>query len=312
MAVIVIGLFAATRRLPRPRRDRLRAGRPSTGPGSSTDRPQQGGRPRPRGQRDRGAAKGRRRGASGRCSSSCTAAAARTGPSGNEAVFEGLASLAARAPVVAFPDGGDHSYWHDRDGGDWGRYVMREVIPAVVERFGDRPAPGRDRRHLDGRLRRLRPGAAPPAALLRRRRPLRRALVRGRRNRARAPSTTPPTSSATTSSGRSAATPTPSAGCGSGTTTATRTRSASTTKASSATCEAGDTDLSAHSWPGGHDGAYWNRHWPAYQRFYANALAHCLGRSRRGRAGGGAGPSFRGRRRSRSGSSGRPSPACRG
>jgi hypothetical protein len=34
-------------------------------------------------------------------------------------------------------------------------------------------------------------------------------------------------------------------------------------------------DLSAHSWDGGHDSAYWNRHWVAYLRFYANALASC-------------------------------------
>src|SRR3982751_5153807 len=55
---------------------------------------------------------------------------------GNEAVYEGLAKLGARAPVLAFPDGADHSYWHDRDSGDWGRYVMREVIPTVVKRYG--------------------------------------------------------------------------------------------------------------------------------------------------------------------------------
>ena len=39
--------------------------------------------------------------------------------------------------------------------------------------------------------------------------------------------------------------------------------------------EAGDADLSAHSWPGGHEGGYWDAHWPAYQRFYVNALNHC-------------------------------------
>ena len=55
----------------------------------------------------------------------------------------------------------------------------------------------------------------------------------------------------------------------------TKTRSASTTKASSTALEAGAADLSAHSWPGGHEGGYWDAHWPAYLRFYANALAHC-------------------------------------
>ncbi|HEX6601921.1 MAG TPA: alpha/beta hydrolase-fold protein, partial [Solirubrobacterales bacterium] len=54
---------------------------------------------------------------------------------GNEAVYEGLAKLGARAPVVAFPDGGDHSYWHNRDSGRWDRYLMREVIPRLIGRF---------------------------------------------------------------------------------------------------------------------------------------------------------------------------------
>ncbi len=39
--------------------------------------------------------------------------------------------------------------------------------------------------------------------------------------------------------------------------------------------EAGNADFTAHSWPGGHEGSYWNPHWPAYQRFYVNALSHC-------------------------------------
>jgi poly(3-hydroxybutyrate) depolymerase len=58
---------------------------------------------------------------------------------GNEAVYDGLEKLGRRAPIVAFPDGGDHSYWHDRGEGDWGRYVMREVIPKVERRFGTDP-----------------------------------------------------------------------------------------------------------------------------------------------------------------------------
>lgn len=32
---------------------------------------------------------------------------------------------------------------------------------------------------------------------------------------------------------------------------------------------------SVHTWPGGHDGEYWNAHWRAYMRFYATALARC-------------------------------------
>lgn len=39
--------------------------------------------------------------------------------------------------------------------------------------------------------------------------------------------------------------------------------------------EAGNADLTAHSWPGAHEGGYWDAHWPAYQQFYVHALEHC-------------------------------------
>ncbi len=49
--------------------------------------------------------------------------------------FEALLDLGRRAPVVAFPYGGDHSYWHDRADGGWASYVVDEVIPQVARRF---------------------------------------------------------------------------------------------------------------------------------------------------------------------------------
>jgi len=49
--------------------------------------------------------------------------------------YAALAALGNRAPIVAFPYGGEASYWHDRASGDWDRYVVDEVIPAVAERF---------------------------------------------------------------------------------------------------------------------------------------------------------------------------------
>ncbi|HEV7774275.1 MAG TPA: alpha/beta hydrolase-fold protein [Conexibacter sp.] len=58
---------------------------------------------------------------------------------GTEPLFTTLHQLGPRAPVVAFPDGGDHSYWHDRADGDWGRYVTDEVIPQVARRFHTDP-----------------------------------------------------------------------------------------------------------------------------------------------------------------------------
>lgn len=46
-----------------------------------------------------------------------------------------LAALGPRAPAVIFPSGGKASYWHDRAGGSWGRYVTNEVIPDAVRRL---------------------------------------------------------------------------------------------------------------------------------------------------------------------------------
>jgi S-formylglutathione hydrolase FrmB len=54
-------------------------------------------------------------------------------------LFAALRRLGRRAPIVAFPDGGDHSYWHDRADGAWGRYVTDEVIPQIARRFGADP-----------------------------------------------------------------------------------------------------------------------------------------------------------------------------
>jgi S-formylglutathione hydrolase FrmB len=55
------------------------------------------------------------------------------------AMFDGLEELGDRAPVIAFPDGGDSSYWHDRASGEWGRYVVEEVIPRALEESGADP-----------------------------------------------------------------------------------------------------------------------------------------------------------------------------
>jgi len=56
-----------------------------------------------------------------------------------DAFLAGLRRLGARAPVVLLPDGGDHSYWHDRAEGAWGSYVLHEAIPAALTRSGANP-----------------------------------------------------------------------------------------------------------------------------------------------------------------------------
>jgi S-formylglutathione hydrolase FrmB len=53
----------------------------------------------------------------------------------NSAFLAALAAQGRRAPDVVFPAGGDHSYWHDRDGGRWTAYVLREVIPEAIRRL---------------------------------------------------------------------------------------------------------------------------------------------------------------------------------
>ena len=71
-------------------------------------------------------------------------------------VLPGARRRSARArPPSSSPSGGVASYWHRRASGDWARYVLDEVIPQAVQAAARRPAARGDRRHLDGRLRRV-------------------------------------------------------------------------------------------------------------------------------------------------------------
>lgn len=56
-----------------------------------------------------------------------------------DAMFEGLTAQGGTAPVVAFPQGGPDAYWHDREEGAWGSYVLEELIPELVTRFEIEP-----------------------------------------------------------------------------------------------------------------------------------------------------------------------------
>jgi S-formylglutathione hydrolase FrmB len=49
-----------------------------------------------------------------------------------------LRRLGDRAPVVVLPDG-QVGWWHDREEGRWGSYVLQEVIPAALQRSGADP-----------------------------------------------------------------------------------------------------------------------------------------------------------------------------
>jgi enterochelin esterase-like enzyme len=50
-------------------------------------------------------------------------------------IFDAVAAQGKRAPIIAAPDGNDHSYWHNRSDGDWETYVVHEVIPRVIHDF---------------------------------------------------------------------------------------------------------------------------------------------------------------------------------
>jgi S-formylglutathione hydrolase FrmB len=193
----------------------------------------------------------------------------------NDAVLGGLPSLRGREGiVVAFPDGGDHGYWHNRREGRWDRYVMREVIPLVVRRFGIDPRhlaiggismggfgaysialhhPGRfcavgghsAALWFDGSE--TAPGAFDSAADFER-----NDVIEAVQN--------DPEAFGEARIWNDYGDEDPFRVYNEGFVDALRT---------------GDADLTAHSWPGGHDGSYWDSHWPAYQRFYLNSLRHC-------------------------------------
>jgi len=193
---------------------------------------------------------------------------------GNEAVYEGLAKLGERAPVLAFPDGADHSYWHDRDNGDWGRYVMREVIPKVVDRFGVDP-----RRVAIGGISMGGFGAYDLALL----HPHRFCAVGGHSpalwfdGGETAPGAFDDAADFARNDVVGMVRGNPDAFAGMrvwndyGDADPFRVYD----EGFVGYLRADGADLSAHTGSGGHDNAYWNRHWANYLRFYANSLAHC-------------------------------------
>ncbi len=193
---------------------------------------------------------------------------------GNEAVYAGLAKLGRRAPVLAFPDGGDHSYWHDRDGGRWGRYVMREVIPAAVKRYGVDPG-----RVAIGGISMGGFGAYDLALL----HPRRFCAVGGHSPALWfEPGETAPGAFDDAADfnrhdvvGMVRANPDAFAGMRVWNDYGDEDPFRVYDEGFVDYLRADGADLSAHSWSGGHDGAYWGRHWAAYLRFYANSLASC-------------------------------------
>ena len=54
-------------------------------------------------------------------------------------LVDSLETMGANAPAVLLVDGGDHSYYHDREDFDWGTHILEEAIPAARERLGTDP-----------------------------------------------------------------------------------------------------------------------------------------------------------------------------
>lgn len=192
----------------------------------------------------------------------------------NEAVYRGLARLGRRAPVIAFPDGGEQNYWHNRDDGAWGRYVIREVIPTVGREFETDP-----RRVAIGGISMGGYGAYHLAL----EHPQRFCAVGGHsaalwlEGGESAPGAFDDAEDFERNDvvGTVRADPDAFGAMRVWNDFGSEDWFVSGNEAFVTAMEAGDAELSAHSWRGAHDSAYWNRHWPAYLRFYANSLARC-------------------------------------
>ena len=192
----------------------------------------------------------------------------------NGAMFAALDELGGRAPVIAFPDGGDGSYWHDRDSGEWGEYVVDEVIPLAAEETGADPERvavggismggfGAYDLALENPGRFCAVGGHSPALWL--------------SGGETAPGAFDDADDfeAHDVIGRVRADPQVFGGIpiwnDIGYADPFVIGSASFVEA----LEGGEPQLTAKIWPGGHDSAYWDAHWDEYLRFYARALARC-------------------------------------
>jgi S-formylglutathione hydrolase FrmB len=193
---------------------------------------------------------------------------------GNEAMFAALRRLGDTAPVIAFPDGGDHGYWHDRAEGNWGAYVIEEVIPEVTRRF-----PADPNRVAIGGISMGGFGAYDLAL----QHPGRFCAVGGHSpalwlsGGETAPGAFDDAEDFERHDviGAARSDPGAFAGIPVWSDTGDSDPFLSAAVAFNSALRAAGADLSARIWPGAHDQSYWDRHWTAYLRFYAKALRRC-------------------------------------
>jgi S-formylglutathione hydrolase FrmB len=193
---------------------------------------------------------------------------------GDEAFFAALAKLGAKAPVVAFPEDDGESYWHDRDTGGWGSYVVDEAIPEVARAFGADPGRvaiggismggfGAYDLALRNPGRFCAVGGHSPALWLRGADTAQGAFDDAEdflRHDAIGTLRSDPGAFGPIPIWNDAGRDDP---------------FLISDVAFDEVLEAAGADLSAHTWPGGHERSYWDSHWDAYMRFYGQALARC-------------------------------------
>jgi S-formylglutathione hydrolase FrmB len=191
----------------------------------------------------------------------------------DDAMFAALARLGPRAPDVVFPYAGSDSYWHNRTGGDWGAYVLREVIPQAIRRLHADP-----RRVAIGGISMGGFGALNLARLV----PQRFCAVGGHSAALWA-------SGGETAAGAfddaedfarndvigAARVHDPYRGMAVWLDVGTEDPFRATDTRLAAELRRDGQRVQFHVGPGGHDGSYWSAHWNNYLRFYAAALARC-------------------------------------
>jgi S-formylglutathione hydrolase FrmB len=193
-----------------------------------------------------------------------------------EQMYAALADQGSRAPVVAFPDGGDHSYWHDRADGQWAEYVINEVIPQVSDEFGadaNRVAIGGISMGGFGALdlARLHPGrfcavgGHSPA------------LWQTGAETAEGAFDDEADFNAHDVVGAAQANPGPYMTQPDWLDAGDEDPFLPGDDAFTTALEDAGAPITVKHWPGGHEGDYWNDHWDEYMAFYAKALAHCRG-----------------------------------
>jgi S-formylglutathione hydrolase FrmB len=192
----------------------------------------------------------------------------------NEELLAALGRLGRRAPAIAIPDGGESSYWHNRDDGDWADYVIDDVIPTVTAEVGADPKRvaiggismggfGAYSLALSNPGRFCAVGGHSPALWLEGGDSAPGAFDNGEDFERHDVLE------------QVAESPVPFGGIPVWNDIGEEDPFLISSVELAESLRTTGAEATTHVWPGGHDYEYWNRHWDAYLRFYAEALANC-------------------------------------